>query len=149
MMDAIQKKLLEQVADLHDVPQGAYSLRINGTLYGKNDSENITIEKKNGMDDDEVMMVALEAGAEDFSAEDDEYEILTAPDDFAAVCDGMREEGYEFTSSQINRIPSMTVSLEDAACEKFMKMLDMFDDNDDVQNVYHNAELPEDEEEDD
>ena len=46
MMDAIQKKLLEQVADLHDVPQGAYSLRINGSLYGKNDSENISIVKK-------------------------------------------------------------------------------------------------------
>ena len=46
MMDAIQKKLLEQVADLHDVPQGAYSLRINGNLYGKNDSENITIVAK-------------------------------------------------------------------------------------------------------
>ena len=47
MMDAIQKKLLEEVADLHDVPQGAYSLRINGNLYGKNDSENITIVAKN------------------------------------------------------------------------------------------------------
>ncbi|MBO7273920.1 MAG: SufD family Fe-S cluster assembly protein, partial [Clostridia bacterium] len=46
MMDAIQKKLLEQVADLHDVPQGAYSLRINGSLYGKNDSENISIVAK-------------------------------------------------------------------------------------------------------
>ena len=46
MMDAIQKKLLEEVADLHDVPQGAYSLRINGNLYGKNDSENITIVAK-------------------------------------------------------------------------------------------------------
>ena len=45
-MDAIQKNLLEQIADLHDVPQGAYSLRINGNLYGKNDSENITIVKK-------------------------------------------------------------------------------------------------------
>ena len=45
-MDAIQKTLLEQVADLHEVPQGAYSLRINGALDGKNDSENITIVKK-------------------------------------------------------------------------------------------------------
>ena len=45
-MDAIQKHLLEQVADIHEVPQGAYSLRINGSLYGKNSSENITIEKK-------------------------------------------------------------------------------------------------------
>ncbi len=126
------------------------SMGTNGCVSYLFDSKGvITIEKKNGMDDDEVMMVALEAGAEDFSVDGDEYEILTAPDDFAVVCDGLRDAGYEFTSSQINKIPQMTVSLEDTAAEKFIKMLDMFDDNDDVQNVYHNAELPETEEEDD
>lgn len=106
----------------------------------------IVVEKKKGMDDDEVMMAALEAGAEDFNA-DDEYEIITVPEDFNAVCDNLRAKGYEFLSSQIDRIPSMTVTLEDSAAEKFTKMLDMFDENDDVQNVYHNAELPESEEE--
>ena len=106
----------------------------------------IVVEKKKGMDDDEVMMAALEAGAEDFNA-DDEYEIITTPEDFNAVCDNLRAMGYEFLSSQIDRIPSMTVTLEDSAAEKFTKMLDMFDENDDVQNVYHNAELPESEEE--
>jgi YebC/PmpR family DNA-binding regulatory protein len=108
----------------------------------------ILIDKKAGMDDDEVMMAALEAGAEDFSVEDDEYEILTTPDDFITVCDGLREQGYEFTSSQITKIPSMTVALDDAAVEKLVKMLDVFEENDDVQNVYHNADLPETEEED-
>ncbi|MBQ7224463.1 MAG: YebC/PmpR family DNA-binding transcriptional regulator [Clostridia bacterium] len=108
----------------------------------------ILIDKKAGMDDDEVMMAALEAGAEDFSVEDDEYEILTTPDDFITVCDGLREQGYEFTSSQITKIPSMTVSLDDTAVEKLIKMLDVFEENDDVQNVYHNADLPETEEED-
>ena len=106
----------------------------------------IVVEKKKGMDDDEVMMAALEAGAEDFNA-DDEYEIITVPEDFNAVCDNLRAKGYEFLSSQIDRIPSVTVTLEDSAAEKFTKMLDMFDENDDVQNVYHNAELPESEEE--
>ena len=106
----------------------------------------IVVEKKKGMDDDEVMMAALEAGAEDFNA-DDEYEIITTPEDFNAVCDNLRAKGYEFLSSQIDRIPSMTVTLEDSAADKFTKMLDMFDENDDVQNVYHNAELPESEEE--
>lgn len=106
----------------------------------------IVVEKKKGMDDDKVMMAALEAGAEDFNA-DDEYEIITTPEDFNAVCDNLRAKGYEFLSSQIDRIPSMTVTLEDSAAEKFTKMLDMFDENDDVQNVYHNAELPESEEE--
>ncbi len=107
----------------------------------------IVVEKKKGMDDDEVMMAALEAGAEDFNA-DDEYEIITTPEDFNAVCDNLRAKGYEFLNSQIDRIPSMTIALEDSAAEKFTKMLDMFEENDDVQNVYHNAELPESDEED-
>ena len=108
----------------------------------------ITIAKDGKMDDDEVMMAAIEAGAEDFSAEDDEYEIITSPEDFITVCDSLREQGYEFTSSQIDRIPSMTVALDGEASEKVIKMLDVFEENDDVQNVYHNAELPETEEED-
>lgn len=106
----------------------------------------IEISKKGGMDDDEVMMAALEAGAEDFNVDED-YEIITSPDAFTSVCDNLRAQGYEILGSQIDRIPSMTVSLDDSASEKFIKMLDMFDDNDDVQNVYHNAELPEDDEE--
>ncbi len=108
----------------------------------------ILIEKKNGMDDDEMMMSALDAGAEDFNVEGDEYEILTAPDQFLTVSDNLRNAGFELASSQIDRIPSMTVALDDVASQKFMKMLDMFDENDDVQNVFHNADLPETEEED-
>lgn len=107
----------------------------------------ILIEKKAGMDDDEVMMAALDAGAEDFNVDDGVYEIVTTPEAFISVCDNLKTQGYEFASSQIDRIPSMTVSLDENAVEKFVKMLDMLEENDDVQNVYHNAELPEEEEE--
>ena len=107
----------------------------------------ILIEKKPGMDDDEMMMTALDAGAEDFNVDEDAYEILTSPADFATVCDNLRNLGYEFASSQIDRIPQMTVPLADAAAEKFIKMIDMFEENDDVQNVFHNADLPETDEE--
>lgn len=103
----------------------------------------INIEKKNGMDDDEVMMAALEAGAEDFNADDDCYEIITSTEDFLNVCDGLRAAGYELADSRLDKIPSMTVALDDAAAEKLMKMLDALEENDDVQNVYHNADLPE------
>ena len=58
------------------------------------------------------------------------------------------KQGFEFTSSQIDKIPSMTVALDETASEKIIKMLDAFEENDDVQNVYHNAELPETDEED-
>ncbi len=108
----------------------------------------IIIEKKNGMDDDEVMMAALDAGAEDFNVEGDEYEITTSPEDFVTVCDNLRDAGYELANSQLDKIPSMTVALEGEAAEKFIKMLDAFEENDDVQNVFHNADLPETEEED-
>lgn len=108
----------------------------------------IIIEKKPGMDDDEMMMVALEAGAEDFNVEDGEYEILTSPENFATVSDALKAQGFDFASSQIDRIPSMTVAVDEAVAEKFVKMLDMFESNDDVQNVYHNADLPESEDDD-
>lgn len=108
----------------------------------------ILIEKKSGMDDDEMMMAALDAGAEDFNVDGDAYEILTAPDQFVTVSDNLRNAGFELASSQLDRIPSMTVALDDVASQKFMKMLDMFDENDDVQNVFHNADLPETDEED-
>ena len=107
----------------------------------------IAIEKTSGMDDDEMMMVALDAGADDFSEEDGVYEILTTPDNFATVRDNLENQGYSFIRSEIDRIPNMTVDLDDAAIEKITRMLDMFEDNDDVQNVYHNATLPEEDEE--
>lgn len=108
----------------------------------------IVIEKKPGMDDDEMMMVALEAGAEDFNVEDGEYEILTSPENFATVSDALKAQCFDFASSQIDRIPSMTVAVDETVAEKFVKMLDMFESNDDVQNVYHNADLPESEDDD-
>ena len=109
----------------------------------------IVIEKTDKMDDDEMMMVALDAGADDFNADEDAYEIVTSPETFDEVRDNLEKQGYNFVRSEITRIPNMTVNLEGEAAEKFNRMLDMFDENDDVQNVYHNAQLPEEEEEDD
>ncbi|MDR0426744.1 MAG: YebC/PmpR family DNA-binding transcriptional regulator [Clostridiales bacterium] len=103
----------------------------------------IEIEKKPGQDDDEMMMAALEAGADDFSVDDGVYEILTAPERLLGVCENLERAGYALLSGEIDKIPSMTTALEGAAPGRFMKMLDAFDDNDDVQNVYHNADLPE------
>lgn len=107
----------------------------------------ILIEKTSSMDDDEMMMVALDAGADDFNVEDDVYEITTSVEGFDSVRDSLEQQGYSFIKSEVSKIPNSTVELTDVALEKFNKMLDLFDENDDVQNVYHNAELPEEEEE--
>lgn len=102
----------------------------------------IAIEKQDNMDEDELMMMALEAGAEDFSADGDVYEITTAPEDFSSVREALESKGLEFAESDISMIPNMYVSLDEAKATSFEKLIDMLDDNEDVQDVWHNAEFP-------
>ena len=106
----------------------------------------IDIEKTDDMDEDEVMMMALDAGADDFSDEGDYFEVLTDPNALNEVSDALQQAGYTLASSEVERLPQNTVSItaEDAA--KLNKMLDMMDANDDVQYVFHNADMPEDDE---
>lgn len=107
----------------------------------------IIIERADSIDEDELMMAAIDAGAEDFSAEDDIFEITTAATDMIAVRDALRGLGYNIVSDEVDMIPQNTVKVEGEVAESIQKLLDRLEDNDDVQNVYHNAELPEDEEE--
>ena len=108
----------------------------------------LVIERTPGMDEDEMMMIALEAGAEDVKAEEDVFEIYTTPADFSAVREELEKQGLAFLSAEVNKIPQNTVAITDPDTLKdVQKLLDMLEDNDDVQNVYHNAELPEEDEE--
>ena len=108
----------------------------------------IVVEREPGMDEDEIMMMALDAGAEDVKVSDDVFEIYTAPNDFSAVREALEEQGLSFLSADKKMIPQNTVEVTDPdTVAKIEKLLDMLDDNDDVADVYHNAELPEEEEE--
>lgn len=110
----------------------------------------IVIEREPGMDEDEMMMTALDAGAEDMKTEEDAFEIYTAPNDFSAVREKLEQAGYAFLSADKQMIPQNYISVADEeTIQKIQKLLDMLDDNDDVSEVYHNAELPEEEDEDD
>ncbi len=107
----------------------------------------IAIEKE-GHDEDKVMEDALEAGATDFMADEDVFEIYTEPDDFSAVRDDLEEKGYEFVSAEVEKIPTTYTTIDDPdAAVKMGRLLEMLEDNDDVQNVYHNWDMPEDEDE--
>lgn len=109
----------------------------------------IVVEREPGMDEDEMMMMALDAGAEDVKVLDDVFEIYTAPNDFSAVREALENQGLSFLSADKKMIPQNTVEITDPdTVAKIEKLLDMLDDNDDVADVYHNAELPEDDEED-
>ena len=90
-------------------------------------------------DADELMMQVLDAGAEDFVEEDDSYEVLTDPDDFSAVRLTMEEAGIPMASAEVTMIPQTYVELTDAKdIANIQKTLDMLEDDDDVQDVYHN-----------
>ena len=93
------------------------------------------------MDPDELMMLALDAGAEDFSEEEDSFEILTTPDDFSAVRQKLEEEGIPMASADVTMIPQNYVALTDeTALKQLNRTLDMLDEDDDVQAVYTNLE---------
>ncbi len=90
-------------------------------------------------DPDELMMTALDAGAEDFSEEEDSYEVITGPDEFDAVLKAFTDEGISLASAEITMIPQNYVELKDeAAIKGLQKILDLLDEDDDVQAVYHN-----------
>lgn len=91
------------------------------------------------MEADDLMMMALDAGAEDFSEEEDSFEILTAPDDFSVVREALEKEGIPMAEAEITMIPQTYVTLTDENDIKFLnRTLDLLDEDDDVQAVYHN-----------
>ncbi len=102
----------------------------------------IIIDKEEcSMDADDLMMIALDAGAEDMSEEEDCYEIYTAPDDFSAVRENLEKEGIAMASAEVSMIPQTYVTLTDETdIKNFQRIMDLLDSDDDVQNVYHNVE---------
>ena len=91
------------------------------------------------MDEEELMMLALDAGAEDFASEEDSYEITTSPEDFSAVREALEKAGIPMVSAEVTMIPQTSTTLTDEEdIKKMNKLLDMLEDDDDVQNVYHN-----------
>ena len=91
------------------------------------------------MDADELMMTALDAGAEDFNEEEDSYEVLTAPDDLGAVREALEAAGVPLLEAQVAMIPQTTVELTDEKSLKdIQRILDLLDDDDDVTDVWHN-----------
>ncbi len=90
------------------------------------------------MDSDDLMMLALDAGAEDFSEEEDSYEIVTDPNDFGVVVEALEEEKIPMASAEVTMLPQNYVTLSDEDAKWLQRTLDLLDEDDDVQSVYHN-----------
>lgn len=101
-------------------------------------------KEDNEVEEDKLMEDALEAGAADFEADEDIYTVYTEPSDMGAVRDDLTAKGYTFASAEVEMVPSTYTKIDDPDVQvKMQKLLDMLEDNDDVQNVWHNWEIPE------
>lgn len=103
----------------------------------------IAIDKSSASEDD-VMAVALDAGADDIKTESSEYEIFTAPQKFEAVKTAIEAKGIKCSTAEVTMIPSSSVKLDLANAKKLRDLIDALEDHDDVQNVYDNSDIPED-----
>ncbi|MGI6261180.1 MAG: YebC/PmpR family DNA-binding transcriptional regulator [Acutalibacteraceae bacterium] len=126
------------------------NLGMNGCVSFLFQKKGLIIIEKEGVDEDRLMEDALEAGASDFNAGEDVFEISTEAEDLGAVRDDLSAKGYSFVSADVVEEPSTYVTLTDEdSIEKMNHLLEMLEDNDDVQEVYHNWDMPEDEDEED
>ena len=124
------------------------NLGAQGCVSWSFDRKGVIVIEREGLDEDTVMTDALEAGASDFAADDDVFEISTEPADFSGVREDLEQKGYEFVSAEVEMVPDTYTKIEDEdTITKMQKMLDLLEDNDDVQNVWHNWDAPEEEEE--
>lgn len=103
----------------------------------------IIIEKIESIDEDEIMMASLDAGAEDFNVQEEVYEVITAFEEFSQVREALEAAGYEFLSAEVTMIPDTLTALDLDGADKVQKLVDKLEDDDDVQYVYHNADFPE------
>ena len=103
------------------------------------------MEKSTKIDEEELMLLAIEAGAEDFKAEDDQYEITTTPEDWEKVREVLEANSISLSTAQVTMVPQTTIELAGDDAVKMLKLMDALEDHDDVQEVYANFDIDEDE----
>ena len=124
----------------HAFDKAGGNLGTNGCVsYMFNKKGVIVIEKAStDMSEEDLMMLALDAGAEDFQSSDEVYEITTAPADFSQVCEKLEEAGLEFLQAEVQMVPTTTIELDEKGQERMEKLIERLEDLDDVSNIYHN-----------
>ena len=115
----------------------------SGSVMFMFDRKGVIVIEGEGLDEDTVMEAALEAGADDFSFDGDVFEITTEPNDLGTVRDALEEKGYSFLSAEVQYIPQTTTAIDDEEqIAKMEKLIDMLEENDDVQEIWHNWDMP-------
>ena len=127
----------------HYFDKGGGNVGQSGSVMFMFDRKGVIVIEGEGLDEDTVMEAALEAGADDFSFDGDVFEITTEPNDLGTVRDALEEKGYSFLSAEVQYIPQTTTAIDDEEqIAKMEKLIDMLEENDDVQEIWHNWDMP-------
>jgi YebC/PmpR family DNA-binding regulatory protein len=118
------------------------SLGESGCVSWIFDSRGIITVKADNVDSDELALTAIDAGAEDVNVEDDYVEVYTVPEQLESVRKSLEEQGVTIENSEVSMIPKNTVELDEKSALQALKLMDKLEENDDVQNVYSNADFP-------
>jgi YebC/PmpR family DNA-binding regulatory protein len=116
----------------------------NGCVAWMFDKKGYIVVERSATDEDTLMEVALEAGAEDVREDDSNFEVITEPGDFEAVMAAVKEAGISTIEAEVTMLPQSTTNLTGKEAEQMIRLMDMLEDCDDVQKVYTNADIPED-----
>ncbi len=144
IVEALTDNRARTAPDLrHILEKAGGNLATSGSVGFVFAKKGVVLVQAQGTTEEAVMDVALEAGAEDVAPVDAFFEVQCSPTDFLKVKEAIEKAGLVIEDAQVTNLPNNTVSLDAEATAKFNRLLDSLDDNDDVQNVYHNAELTE------
>lgn len=126
----------------HIFDKAGGNLGTTGCVSYMFDKKGIIVIEKEGctLSEDDLMLLAIDSGAEDFSSEEEVYQITTAPADFTSVMEKLEQNGIKFLEAGVQMIPSTYVSLDEKAAEKMQRLIDNLEDLDDVLEVFHNWE---------
>lgn len=127
----------------HIFSKNGGSLGESGCVSWMFDKKGLFVIDKEGnkVSEDDLMLLALEAGAEDFKVEDDSYEIISDPDDFDGIKEALEKNGVQMAMAEVTMIPQSTINLEGKEAELMERLMETLEDHDDVQNVYANCEM--------
>ncbi|MDH4101002.1 MAG: YebC/PmpR family DNA-binding transcriptional regulator [Nitrospirota bacterium] len=144
LMDCLTDNKNRSVAELrHIFSKGGGNMGEAGCVSWMFNKKGYIVVDKAKVDEDRLMSLALEAGAEDFKNDESSYEVITEPSDFETVKQALTDAGIEMDSAELSMVPQNYIALEGKEAEQMVRLMEALEDHDDVQNVYANFDVPE------
>jgi YebC/PmpR family DNA-binding regulatory protein len=144
MIDAMTDNKNRTVAEIrHIMSKNGGNLGANGCVAYMFHKKGIIMIEKEGVDEDELMETVLDAGAEDMASEEEQFVVTTDPANFETVRTAVEDQGFPMPSAELTMVPDSTVKISGKDAQKVLKLMDALENQDDVQNLYSNFDIPE------